>query len=88
MRFLHVWGSDYLAVVGEVGFEDVLDVGGVDGVDVVAGGGEHAKGFVASGDGGVVIDEAVDVEELVEDGARDWRVIRLPSCRILAGQEE
>lgn len=34
---------DYFAVVGEIGLEDVLDVGGVDGVDVVAEGGESPE---------------------------------------------
>ena len=64
-----------LAVVGEVGFEDVLHVGGLDGVDVVAGRGEHAEGAVPAGELGLVLHQAAEVEQLVQNGAGHRRVL-------------
>ena len=71
----HVVHHRPLAVVGEVGLEDVLHVGGVDGVDVVAGRGEHAEGAEPAGVLGVVLHQAVVVEQLVLDGAGHGRVL-------------
>ena len=64
-----------LAVVGEVGLEDVLHVGGLDGVDVVAGRGEHAEGAVPAGELGLVLHQAAEVEQLVQNGAGHRRVL-------------
>jgi hypothetical protein len=63
-----------LAVVAEVGLEDVLHVRGLHGVDVAAGRGKHAEGTVPAGERGLVLHQAAEVEQLVQHGASHWRV--------------
>lgn len=51
-----------LAIVDEVGLKDVLNVGGVNDVDIVYGGSEHPEGFVAAGDVGHEINKSRKVK--------------------------
>jgi len=75
----HVVGHHPLAVVGEVGLEHVLHVGGLDGVHVVAGRGEHAEGAVPLGELRLVLHQPAEIEQLVEHGARHGRVVPVPA---------
>lgn len=63
----------YLAIACKVGPEDVLDDGGVDGVEEAVAGSEEPEGLVPGGDAGVVVVDCAEVEKLMQDGASRGR---------------
>ncbi|RWW33824.1 hypothetical protein BHE74_00026262 [Ensete ventricosum] len=64
-----------LAVVGEVGLQNMLDVGRIGRVDLAVRGCDQPKGLVPASDGGLEVEGGVEVDQQVEDGAGDGRSV-------------
>lgn len=71
---IYITSDTYLAIVWEVGLEDVLNDRWIRCVDLLAERGKELEGLVLARKLGVVVMEPAEVKELMEDGANDRRV--------------